>query len=108
MTGNVRDNLINARALLERGWVQGDYAVDVLGDPTEYDSFWACSFCTLGAIFHTKKLKGDIQNRAFIQPEIQALGFDGFDEVIDWNDHPTTTKAEVLARFDKAIEGLSK
>lgn len=43
---------------------------------------------------------------------VYALGFTGIfsgaDDAIKWNDHPSRTKEQVLARFDTAITHLKK
>ena len=53
----------------------------------------------MGAIWRTKQCFAD-------RDETRALGFDSSEHAIMWNDHCNRTQAEVLARFDKAIEEI--
>jgi hypothetical protein len=90
----VADKLRQARALVERGWMQGDYA----------DADCEC-FCALGAIQMAVCGEPDndfsLRTRPLEQLFQQALGVKS---IVNWNDANGRTQAEVLAAFDKAIE----
>lgn len=42
-----------------------------------------------------------------LSPFARLLGFETWTDAVEWNDAPGRTQAEVLARFDAAIERLS-
>jgi hypothetical protein len=68
-----KEILIAARAKVAQGWCQGAYAKDAYGNTEEQEDALA------------------------------LLGYTGESEVIDWNDAPGRTQAEVLEAFDKTI-----
>lgn len=94
----VADKLREARALIERGWTQGNYVEE------------GC-YCALGAI--GMAVVGNPTAPSFMcgYPAISGvvralglpLGLRTSSGVADWNDAPDRTQAEVLAVFDKAI-----
>ena len=100
---SVKEKLIEARNLIEKkGWGQGHYAVDDDGVTVGIDSPDACRFCTMGAIYAANRTYSE----SVVQDLVQALGFDNSGEVLLWNDSPSRTKDQVLARFDRAIKEL--
>jgi hypothetical protein len=101
----VADKLREARALIERGWVQKDYARSKSGkvvDPANSRS--ATCWCAAGAI---GRVNGRWPNSGLLGMEqlSRAIGGDGHEaDILTWNDAPERTQAEVLAAFDRAIE----
>ena len=90
----VATKLDEARALIERGWVQGSY-----------ENAHGNCFCSLGAI---EQVGGDCWNELpeLWQPLAQAIGTnpcEGF-AIATWNDAPGRTQAEVVEAFRKAAE----
>jgi hypothetical protein len=99
----VADKLREARALIERGWTQGHDAIDRAGEDIDPRMDEAACWCINGALYRA----GDRDDGAERLLE-QAIGHSGEEDfelspVIDWNDAPERTQAEVLAAFDKAI-----
>ena len=93
--------LIAARALIAtpEAWIQGRFAQDANGVPVGPFDEWACKFCTVGAITCAS---GEplTETRASI---LRAHLPKPFDNLVNFNDHPDTTHADVLALFDRAI-----
>lgn len=93
------DVLRAARALIEKGWTQYDFARNSGGWGVDEWHHSAACFCSWGAL-----------NRAGIDLEcntasaIHWLRSATVGPIAVWNDAPGRTQAEVLAAFDKAIE----
>lgn len=94
------DILFNAKQRIERGWCQGEYALDSFGLPVLAASANAVCWCLLGAMiaecgdspFNSFQLDAwDFLTKAL--PEDNEMLF---------NDNPTTTKADVIAVLDEA------
>jgi hypothetical protein len=98
-----------ARERIAHGWTQGAFARDAAGNVTEDKRPDAVCFCALGA------LQLDWYSD---QPSVEALAnavevvpvgcspltiISPFTIVSHFNDLPTTTQADVLALFDRAI-----
>jgi len=101
-----KEILIAARAKIEapERWTQGAYAKTAKRNKARCDSPKAVCWCVIGAIAHvadvtpgsvTDQLSGSLN-------EAIGLGPNSW-ELVDWNDAPTRTHAEVLAAFDRAI-----
>lgn len=90
---SVGETLQRAKALIEKpdDWAQGLRA-GVAGLPT----------CAGIAISRACR-EDDVPVPMSVSKVINALGFDSFPKLMDWNDAPSTTHADVLAAFDKAI-----
>ena len=103
----VADKLREARALIERGFVKERYAFGKRRyvDPA---SKYALCFCSLGAI--SRVTGADTLHVPFtdeakrLAAVIDGTSGDVFCDIIEWNDAPERTQAEVLAAFDRAIE----
>lgn len=81
--------LTEARELVSKGWVQGEYERD------------GC-YCLVGAI---NEVRGDSHGYAeAIGTMFKLIG----NSLSDWNDMPERTQAEVVAAFDKAIAAVSR
>ncbi|WP_037500670.1 DUF6197 family protein [Sphingomonas jaspsi] len=109
----MRDTLIKAREILAKGqWTQGGcYAADPHGVAMNYNYADAetCHFCMLGALGVVNRTADILLTET---PESLALARaldptadrdTTFDLVTEFNDADTTTLADVLAVFDKAI-----
>ena len=85
----IRDVLIEARALIEKGWCQfRSFTIDGI----------ITSFCSSGAIrFAGERFLNSLVFERF------RLANNMSSVIPDWNDHPSRTKQEVLDAFDKAI-----
>lgn len=108
-----RETLIEARRLIaEVGWTQGFYARTDTGTLIEFDSPLASCFCMVGALrracglpLKTCHLPATYRllKAARLVDNNRSLQY-----LVDWNDKPGRTKEEVLAAFDKAIEGCKE
>ena len=96
----LRDDLIAAKKLIEHpeNWMQGDY------------TNWYGCLCALGAcrlaLYGSVERKGRAHNGdenplAFALKESLPAG--DWRTVDEFNDHPDTTHADVMALFDRAI-----
>ena len=99
------ETLRRARELLtpEGAWGQGYDALNGAGEavsPTAHNAVCRCSYGALRAA------GGDVYGDAAREVLLQAIGLEAAkgDSVINWNDDPGRTHAEVLAAFDRAIE----
>ncbi len=92
--------LIDARALLVKGWTQRAASRDKDGLPPSAGKPAVC-WCTYGALMTANWKESDtIYN--WLEHKFDMKG-----GLIAWNDTPGRTQAEVLALFDKAIEACS-
>lgn len=92
-----------ARALVEKGWCQGESALDKNGclaplfdrDPPAY----VCMGGACDRVAHQSLLSFVRVTRMHdaILRVIRA------DDIVEWNDHPKRTKRAVVAAFDRAI-----
>lgn len=111
--------LENARALLAHAWVQGRYRMPLLGILGGEDCGYA--YCIGGALEWSvlpHEFEADYPLRDALTPTSnllrEAIGLPSFEEadkgispfkdLINWNDAPGRTQAEVVAAVDKAIE----
>jgi hypothetical protein len=97
---NIKEILIAARAKIERpeNWTQGVFARDSQGrDVTAKDKTSVC-WCALGAVIATNISYEDEELATnYLRIELDAYG----NSITKFND--TSTHAEVLAMFDRAI-----
>lgn len=110
MDGNViAAKLDEARALIERGWCQKLDAMNTGGTEADPLSESATCFCINGALFRAARNRGD-RDYIDLEPFLEcAIGLDPsapyeMSPVIDWNDAPERTQAEVIEAFRKAAE----
>jgi hypothetical protein len=97
------DKLRKARALIERGWTQGQYARGEQGSGIDFLKRKAVCFCAAGAIGAANKQWPNSQLPGMKYLSL-AVGGDGDEpDVLHWNDAPERSQAEVIAAFDKAI-----
>ncbi len=92
MANEVADTLDKARALIEKGWIQGAYA------------FEGC-YCALGAIEAAAQAFTWRDVPLVLAPLELAVGRKagiGNNEIAGWNDDPERTQAEVVQAFKEA------
>lgn len=89
--------LRKAKALIDtpEKWTQGFFALDINGKPVSENEFYACKFCSVGAILRTERV---LTNRI---PAYDYLGKTMGTYIDKFND--THTHAEVMAKWDEAI-----
>jgi len=90
----VAAKLDEARALIERGWTQGDFARDGEGNPARIDRYAAC-FCAVGALV---AVDAEPEATPFLRDAL------GVCSISFWNDAPERTHAEVVEAFRRAAE----
>lgn len=96
----VADKLDEARALIERGWVQDNCVTDAGGQPCSYDDAVNC--CAFGAVALLTQSCRDYWLRVQMLDLLSESI--GGQEVIPWNDREGRTKDEVVAAFKRAAE----
>jgi len=102
----VVDVLRRARQLIERGWVQGPFAITKDGTHCSPTLKCASAFCAAGARDRAcHELAGSdlfvaVSARNLLNKSAESLGSPSY---IHFNDKPGRTKGEVLEMFDKAI-----
>ena len=89
---DVQKALVEARALIERGWCQKTVRTFIDGH---------LRYCAIGAMIEVSGI-GEICTLA--RPFEDATGLSSTSEIGHWNDDPSRTKADVVAAFDRAIE----
>lgn len=97
----LKDNLIEVKKLIEKGWTKHSFAIDENGKSVFECNPKATCFCLMGAVHavcwhYSDKLEKikEIQNLLF-----SILG----ENIINWNDHPDRKKEDVLNLLDKGI-----
>ncbi len=100
---SVADILRQARALIEPegAWTQGEFARGDGGYCVLWDGDSARQWCALGAIKRAAGQHGPMRDAWEAINAVCVTEFD--DELIDWNDRPERTQADVLALYDRAI-----
>lgn len=104
-----REVLVEARRILtpDGAWTQGVLARDATGAEVGYDDDTATCWCVDGAVTLAAD-EGDGRNDPSWSAAWEALKEvapgDWNVALIDWNDAPGRTQAEVLALLDRAIE----
>lgn len=96
---DVKEVLTKARALVEKGWVQGSYAEDAEGlhvDPCSED---AVCWCAAGAI--RAAVDDNAEQYYFLRKTLRQYTLIGVG-IIHFND-TASAKEDVLALFDRAI-----
>ena len=105
-----KEVLTQARVLVEQGWTQKVCARNANGDRVATNDPDACMFCATGAV------SAAIMKSAKNQDAKADEAFFGAVNLLDnitlkcdsgcaenFNDHPKTTKEDILELFDKAI-----
>ena len=111
-TTNKRKRKVLAAAIecLDRGWNQGEEALDAEGNPVSPISTRACSWCAIGAIEaairatcprHGYEFESNIRDRI-----IEDMRGSNPDTLWEWNDHPDRTFSEVRSAFEEALKAI--
>lgn len=97
----IKQALIAARVLIAKKsrWIKGFMAFNKQNRGVDATSLEACKFCVLGAIRHVAGEWSPLEERC--RERLESVIGDGF--IATFNDNHT--HAQVLAVFDKAIEG---
>jgi hypothetical protein len=106
--------LIEARRLINNGWIQKTFAKDAHGYMCDWGSEAARSFCSIGAIYRATDWRStyntDLCMRAFeALAENMYPGYgDPSGHIARYNDARGRTKEEVLEAFDRSIAAQIK
>jgi len=90
--------LDEARALVERGWTQDNFAQDASGQLVVSNSPEAVCFCAAGAVGRVQAPWWE--SLAALEKAV------GTNNIVVWNDAPERTQAEVVEAFKRAAAGL--
>ncbi len=96
--------LRKARALVAKGWTRFHFARNKYGHPVNVYGPAACRFCAAGSI--VRVTRNDIAARDCAIKVLSGVVAGGTAPA--FNDHPGTTKADVLSAFDRAIASVRK
>ena len=103
-----------AHAKVQKGWTQGPYAVDERGVPCTSRSKDACKWCARGALSAVVPDGAYYCNSYYeireTQHELETVleKISNFDCLLKFNEHPKTTKDDVLKLFDKTIHRVER
>ena len=98
-----------AHAKVQHGWTQGPYAKDVFGRPCPSRDPNACQWCARGALSAASNLGSyDEIRQAQYEMECVLEKISNFDCLLKFNEHPKTTKDDVLKLFDKTIHRVER
>lgn len=101
----IADKLDEARALIEKGWTQAAYARGKSGRSAVPSSRAAVCFCAVGALAAASRKKYPNSAIEGIRELSLSVGGDGYETaILEWNDAPERTQAEVIEAFRKAAE----
>lgn len=107
------ERLLAARALVARGWTQGANARDAMDCPLSPCAEYAVSFCAYGAVGALTPASDWAVNAlvAALPPSAteEVENGDSYSiaaALIDYNDDSGTSKTDVLALYDRAINRL--
>lgn len=102
---SVKDLLIRARELIEKGWCQGAYAKDADGESVGATAQGATAFCIRGAILAVGPLDYAVRAPAYnlLENIVDQITQSPCDSLAGYNDAPGRTHAEILAVFDAAL-----
>lgn len=102
--GALLESLRTGRERVARGWTQGLYAIDLNGDKVDPTSEAASCWCAVGAI--PRFVRGEHVHGEAVAALGWAIPVNQCVDVVGFNDLPTTTQADILALFDRAIAAL--
>ena len=94
---DIKDGLIKARALIEKGWTQGAFAKDKYGETVGTTDPTASQWCATGALMAIVGTRARYSYCVKLLDQILQEG------IIIFNDSPCRTKEDILALYDKAI-----
>jgi hypothetical protein len=84
---------------IRRGWTQGTHARDADGKPVRADSPEAVAWCLTGALHAAYGTLPGVLESAWASVRDIING-----DMVDWNDYPRRTKAQVIAALKDAGE----
>jgi hypothetical protein len=101
----IADKLDEARALIEKGWCQGEYARGKSGRKADPTGRYAACFCAVGALGAANRQWpwGGMLGLSELNAAIGSFR-QGEVPILDWNDIEWRTQAEVIEAFRKAAE----
>ena len=98
-----KEVLVEARALVEKGWVQGASAVDENGNKVKPSAQSACRWCATGAVSAISDIHYSRAIHALAN-FIESKRLNGSSSIVlGFNDKLGQTQDAVLEVFDKAI-----
>ena len=102
------ERLTQSRAVIASGWTQGAFALNEHGNSVPCIAKSACKFCAIGGLRRTTRLRGwgrrdaVLYNRAMDM--LRKCLPKPYTSIESFNDDPTTTQADVLSLYTRAIE----
>ncbi len=87
-------------------WIKDEFALDSDGDVVDEISENAVCFCSYGA-FNRVLLMYNVHTYDAKNVLTDIIKTQGYNSIVQWNDAPERTHADVLATFDMAIAKLS-
>lgn len=106
--------LEHGRSIIEANDLhKGSYAATASGVTANIDDPNACKFCTLGAFYRARNIEKELPEWDFTTTAgaydlLEKSLPNGFLTIPGYNDAENTTKDDVLALFDRAIELAKK
>jgi len=97
----VLEALRAGRERVARGWTQRGYACDANGNDASPASSLATCWCALGGIYANSRQRA--AHDAAVVALMDAMPPGAGHDVAAFNDATTTTQADVLALYDRAI-----
>jgi hypothetical protein len=85
---------------IRKGWTQGNYARNVTGSECDYDSLEATCWCAMGAIRAAYRV--NFEGITALNCLLKIISAPHNYNIVDWNDSPNRTHAEVIEAFEKA------
>lgn len=95
--------LHRARELVRRGWTQGVFARDVQDGGVEPTAKGAVSYCAGGAICSVVGHYGPCSPLEYLAAALPTPCMPIYESLAIYNDASTTTQADILACYDRAI-----
>jgi hypothetical protein len=99
------EQLQAARSLIANGWTQNQSACTADMRPTSPWNKNAESFCAVGALMAVTGIGTNILIKGLPAP---TADISITKTLTDFNDHPNTTQADVLALYDHLIEEIER
>lgn len=102
MTSIVKEALVIARSLVEKGWTQGVMARTNTGVSVNIKNPAAVCWCTAGAMLAGSPAADDSTKEQMFSAFREANGINEHG-IMSWNDARGRKQQDVLTAFDKAI-----
>ena len=106
MSAQLIKDLKATRTLIARGWCQQHMAQDANGEAIRPEDNSAIRFCPIGARFRLQSRWRRTAENKFRAAAVQDAFRDaiGGGSIMNWNDKPDRTQAQVLSAYDRAIK----